>query len=256
MRSESKQYHYRKHPWYQKRSKRGSRPNHSLILRQKATLTLHLYAPVCSGEKPIALVFLVALWGRGGWTSVGANSSAPLGVGLHNLCLGFAPQNNVHFGPASAEVGHASPCSAPQMQLVNESRFWGRLFQRQQPWPQKLNKMHARKFTFYSKAKLENEIRINHAPSMRHAATLRNSSNTSDSSRPLSAVGGTTFKDQTPWWGAGGISWNCHDVRFLRYQQQKKYHCDQGGHKWSILLHLLVLKSTFVDPRRNEVSTN
>lgn len=116
-------------------------------------------AAVCSEEKPIALVILAALWekGLGGSTKTGAsdmeNNAAP---GVWN-CITYAwglRLKHVHFGPGYVEGDHAPQ----QMQLINETRLWGSRFKWQQEWLQKLSGMGTKRFTFYSKAKLDNEI--------------------------------------------------------------------------------------------------
>lgn len=96
MRKESKQYHYKKHPWYQNRSERGSRP---ILTDSWAESNFRLCISVLQSLlREEAYCFALvgsSAEGRAGSAKTGASHMeklfAHVGVGLYNLCWGYAP---------------------------------------------------------------------------------------------------------------------------------------------------------------------
>lgn len=96
MRNESKQYHYKKHPWYQNRSKRGSRPNHSLILRQKSNFRpcISVLQSLLREEAYGSALEGSSAGGRAGSAETptcGKHSLRTHGGRPDSLCWGYAP---------------------------------------------------------------------------------------------------------------------------------------------------------------------
>ena len=155
MRKESEQHHYKNHPWYQKRSKRGSRP---ILTDSKAKSDgrpcISVLQSLLREEAYCFSLVGSSAEGRAGSARTGPRTwkNSPCACECVRDCITYA--GGMHLKKHS---GWSRVCWSwlQQMQLVNKDRLWGSHFKWQQQWLKKLDEMGIGNSHFIQKQNLK-----------------------------------------------------------------------------------------------------